>query len=116
VLTAIPAQAATCLYDAVNKEVNITGAATDASVRVGAGGAILFDSDLDASNGVQCGIATVNNTDGIFFGTAAVAAEDFNTVVIDLSGGPFAPGETPEATGTSEIEIDRFTTLALVMT
>jgi hypothetical protein len=46
---------------------------------------------------------TVNNTDQIVIDQAAVA--DFSTVSIDLGGGPLAPGMTPEADGTSEIEI-----------
>ena len=103
-LTAVPAQAATdgdatCTYNAVNKQVTISTTTNSSSIRVGAGGAILFDDDLNASDGTPCDTATVNNTDGI----TSEPASDFE---VDLGGGPFAPGESPEATGISEIEID----------
>src|SRR5262245_5253322 len=104
-LTAVPAQAATeglatCTYDAVDRQVTVRSpAGSNVSVRVGAGGAIVFDDDLTASDGVACDVASVANTDGI-------TAEPGNNFAIDLGGGPFAPGETPEASGTSEIEID----------
>src|SRR5262245_37389861 len=104
VLLAVPAQAATegnatCTYNAVNRRVTVGATAGDVSIRVGGGGAILFDDDVDASDGSACDTATVNNTDGI----TAEPAFDFR---VDLRGGPFAPGETPEAGGVSEIEID----------
>src|SRR5262245_51921865 len=103
-LAAVPAQAATndnatCLYNAVNRQVTVSSSTGSLSIVVGSGGAILFDNDTDASDGTACDTATVNNTDGI-------TAESDLDFVIDLSGGPFAPGETPEASGISEIEID----------
>jgi hypothetical protein len=49
------------------------------------------------------GTPTVNNTDRIVVDEAAVAA--FTGVFFDLAGGPMAPGLTPEADGTSEIEL-----------
>src|SRR6185503_18106978 len=69
-LTAVPAQAATdgdatCTYNAVNKQVTVSTTTNDLSIRVGSGGAILFDDDLDATGGTACDTATVNNTDGI---------------------------------------------------
>src|SRR5262245_19699808 len=104
-LTVVPAQAATdgnatCTYNAVNRQVTVSSTGgSDLSIVVGTGGAILFDDDLDASDGTACDTATVNNTDGI-------TAEPDEDLEVDISGGPFAPGETPEASGTSEIEID----------
>jgi Ca2+-binding RTX toxin-like protein len=55
-------------------------------------------------NGAPCiGLpnATVTNTDAITFAGLATGDE---TITIDLSGGPFAPGATAEGAGTSEIE------------
>ena len=53
-------------------------------------------------NGVNCGAATVTNTDKIVV-TGANGAE---TLTLDLSGGPFTPGAGSEATGAAEIEIE----------
>jgi hypothetical protein len=104
VLLAVPARAATngdatCTYNAVNRQVTVSTTVNPLSLIVGAGGAILFDDDLNASDGTGCDTATVNNTDGIF-------AEPGSFLEVDLAGGAFGPGETPEASGTSEIEID----------
>src|SRR5262245_24481965 len=102
-LTAVPAQATVgCSYDSVNRQVNITADGDEpVAIRVGGGGAI--EANLDNAGFAQCGIATVNNTDGInIVGLGGLALD---AVTIDLSGGTFAPGETPEASGTSEIEI-----------
>ena len=49
------------------------------------------------------GTATVTNTDQIVVDEAAGA--EFTQVVFDLNAGPLAPGLTPEADGTSEIEV-----------
>jgi hypothetical protein len=98
VLAAVPAQAVVaCVYDAVNREITVTADGGDtATLLVGAGGAIEV-------NGVACGVATVNNTDGVNLTDNGGGDVVF---VIDLTGGPFAPGETPEATGVSEIEFN----------
>jgi len=50
------------------------------------------------ADGSQCGSATVTNTDTIDVSATA------GTLVIDLSGGPFAPGQKAESSGQSEIE------------
>ncbi|HYH90570.1 MAG TPA: calcium-binding protein [Solirubrobacteraceae bacterium] len=47
------------------------------------------------------GTPTVRNTDAI-----KIVLVDLSFVEIDLSGGPFAPGATPESEGASEIEIE----------
>src|SRR5262245_16783506 len=100
-ISAVPAQAAvTCDYDAVHRQVTLESTAAEPlQLTVGAGGAIFFDDNTDDADGDPCQTATVNNTDGI---TVLPGAN----VELDLSGGPFAPGETPEANGESEIEFD----------
>jgi Ca2+-binding RTX toxin-like protein len=57
--------------------------------------------DTIAVDGVPCGIATVTNTDTI----TVTGSGAGNQLTIDLSGGAFAPGNTPESDGAdSEIE------------
>src|SRR5262249_35107732 len=104
-LRAVPAQAAAfdCTYDSVNRQVNFVNQGGDSVIGV-AGGDIVADDDDSLAEASQCGIATVNNTDGINID----ADSTLGLIVIDLSGGQLAPGETPEASGTSEIEIDVF--------
>src|SRR5262245_38596062 len=104
-LAAVPAHAAvSCSYDAVNRQVNIDLTANGDAVTfgVGTGGAIVFDDDQTFTGATQCGTATVNNTDGIDVDDDSAGGV---VVRISLAGGPLAPGETPENTGTSEIEI-----------
>src|SRR5262245_47397664 len=100
-LTALPAQAAViCSYNSVNRQITVDSSNPGVTLQVGGGGAITTsDTVFPGTSFTQCGTATVNNTDGI-----TVNASDNDDVVVDLSGGPFAPGETPEASGTSEIE------------
>jgi Ca2+-binding RTX toxin-like protein len=90
-LFALPARAATCLFVPPAVTVDV-GAGETASI--GRSGA---DITL---NGAACGGATVANTDTITITATGVPAE----IVIDLTGGPLAPGLSPEADG-SEIEI-----------
>ena len=94
-LVASPASAAvTCVFDEPTGTVTITLANGDVARVVRAGDAITID-------GTPCGAATVSSTDTIDVSSTGTAAE----VRIDLSGGPFAPGETPETdTAGSEIE------------
>ena len=66
-------------------------------LRVAPGGLILI-------NGVWCG-ATVTTTDTIHV-TSPQAAETAFRLVIDLGGGPFAPGATDEPGTSDEIEMD----------
>ena len=91
-LFSLPAGAATCLF--------VPPAVT---VDVGAGeSATIGRTGLDITlNSAACGGATVANTDTITTTTTGVPAE----IVIDLTGGPLAPGLSPEADGSSEIEI-----------
>jgi hemolysin type calcium-binding protein len=90
-LLAVPAAAATCLF-----------APPAVTVDVGAGETATIGRSGDdiTLNGVACGGATVANTE-----TIAVTATGIPTEIgIDLTGGPLAPGLTPETDG-SEIEI-----------
>jgi Ca2+-binding RTX toxin-like protein len=61
------------------------------------GGAIHFGATPAA-----CGLATTTNTDSISIAGNAGTVE---TLVLDMSGGAFAPGATPEGTGISDIEL-----------
>ena len=76
-----------------------------ASVTVGEGlvATISREGDAIEVDGIVCGTATVHNTDLITATTPAVSVE---TVAVDLSGGAFAPGQTDEGDGSSEIEFD----------
>jgi Ca2+-binding RTX toxin-like protein len=93
VLTAVPASAAPgdCIYNAVSRRITVTQ--TNSAAMVVTGGAINYDGGACTNN------PTVNNTDGV----DVVGAAGF-TFTIDLAGGPFGPGESPEATGEAEIE------------
>jgi Ca2+-binding RTX toxin-like protein len=97
---AADAVAAACAYDGTTKTVTVTflGADNDAhTIGRDVAGAIQVDS-------VNCQTATVTNTDTVTV-TAGPAAQ---TLSIDMTNGPFAPGATPEGTGTSEIEFNAF--------
>jgi Ca2+-binding RTX toxin-like protein len=89
-----PAQAATmCGFVAPTATVTIDPGTSAKLVR--SGSAIRL-------NGSACGAATVLNTDTVVV-TGAGGAETFT---VDLSGGPFAPGASPEGSGASEIELE----------
>jgi Ca2+-binding RTX toxin-like protein len=90
-LFALPARAATCLFAPPVVTIDVGAGETATIGRSGA------DITLD---GTACGGATVANTDTITVTATGVPAE----IVIDLTGGPFAPGLSPEADG-PEIEI-----------
>lgn len=77
------------------------------SIDIPAGGSVTIGRSGTSFNLVgsgisdsTCGGATVDNVDTVVV-TGANATE---LVGLDLSGGPFAPGATPEGTGISEIE------------
>jgi hypothetical protein len=58
--------------------------------------------ETSRSHFIACsGGPTVNNTDTIAVSSGAALVPEFS---LDLGGGPFAPGATPEADGSSEIE------------
>jgi hypothetical protein len=81
-----------CTYDAVFHRVAVDATGDVDGLKVGPAGELLH-------NDQPCGEATVSNTDLIS------VSGNTSTVVLRLEGGPFAPGFTPESSGTSEIEI-----------
>lgn len=85
-----------CSFSASTARVTVTMTANEsAGLSIGADGRILV-------NGAACGTATRTNTNLI----SVVGSSSGNeTVLIDLSGGAFAPGATSESTGVSELEI-----------
>ncbi len=89
--------ATTCAFDAPSATATVT-------VTQGVVATISRDGDAIAVNGVLCQTATVTNTDVIEVAVPDVPESD--TVVVDLSGGPLAPGATDEGDGSSEIEIE----------
>ncbi len=92
---ALPAAAVTCSFDggAHRVTIELSGSST---VSRGGGGEIVVD-------GTACGMATTSNTDVIAVSGTAGAGD---ALVIDMSGGPFEPGATPESRSTSEIEFE----------
>jgi Ca2+-binding RTX toxin-like protein len=90
VLSAPASAAVTCTTDDFGRpSVSITGP-TDAVALKVVGGAITWDPGANGDAFLPCGGGvTVNSTDTIFVGGAAGTAQG---LVIDLSGGPFAPG------------------------
>jgi Ca2+-binding RTX toxin-like protein len=92
-----PPPPGSCTYDAATKAVSATmGPGASATLKV-SGNEIWFGATPAA-----CGAATTVNTDAIAISGNAGSIE---TLVLDLSGGDFAPGATLESTGSSEIEI-----------
>ena len=89
--------APSCSFDDTTGTVSVTAVHAEVPTISRLGDAIALD-------GVACGTATVTNT-----GTIDLPfPDDFepDTVVIDLTGGPLAPGATDEGDGSSEIEIE----------
>ncbi len=108
-MLAAPTQAAvTCAFDSASGDVTLTYDAANQELRVTrlADGSIRFDQKTAPATDftvIPCGTPapTVTNTERILATGTAANNQDLR---IDLSGGPFAPGKTAEATGTSEIE------------
>jgi len=92
-----PASAGTaCSFDQPSATATVTMGSDETATLVRNGNAIELD-------GSQCGTATVKNADTI----AASGTGPSDVLVIDLSGGPFAPGKTDESGGGDpEIEFD----------
>jgi len=95
---AAPAGAAeTCVYDAVSRSVAASiSAGSEATLRVGAGGEILFGLVPAA-----CGAATTANTDSVAVSGGAGTMEK---LTLDLSSSPLGPGATAES-NIPEIEL-----------
>lgn len=89
------AQATTCTFTAATKTMRVTVTESAAVGRTAAGAL--------TSGGAPCGAARVDNTDAIAIVPAATGWN--RTATVDLGTGPLGPGATPEATGTSEIEL-----------
>jgi hypothetical protein len=85
-----PARAASCTFDPSTATVSVSVGSDTTTLSVSSGNLM--------ADGSQCGSATVTNTDTIDVSATA------GTLVIDLSGGPFAPGQKAESSGQSEIE------------
>ncbi len=85
-----PADAASCTYDSTAAKVSVSVGNATTTLSVSSGNIM--------ADGSRCGTATVTNTDTIDVSATA------GTLVIDLSGGPFAPGQKVESSGQSEIE------------
>jgi Ca2+-binding RTX toxin-like protein len=94
---AVAQAAPSCSFDAVTGIVSVTAAHGEVPTVSRLGDAIAVD-------GVACGTATVTNTESIDL--PFPDDPDSDTVVVDLVGGPLAPGATDEGDGSSEIEID----------
>ena len=91
-----PPPASGCAYDAATKTVSASIAPGQSGTLVVNAGSIQF-----GSTPVACGAATTANTDTITVNGGAGSVE---SLTIDQSGGPFAPGATAES-GSSEIEV-----------
>jgi Ca2+-binding RTX toxin-like protein len=89
-LVQTPARAASCTYDSSAATVSVSVGSDTTTLSVSSGNLM--------ADGLQCGSATVTNTDTIHVSATG------GTFVIDLSGGPFAPGQKEESSGQSEIE------------
>jgi hypothetical protein len=90
--------AATCSFDSDTATVHVVIPEFEAATLSRSGEAIHLD-------GAACGAATVTNTNLVLFVDDQVGPPGKPSITIDLSGGPLAPGATPEADGSSEIEI-----------
>jgi Ca2+-binding RTX toxin-like protein len=85
--------ASTCSFDAATATMTVTAKGAAADLRA------LKSTGVIRLDGVPCGTATVYNTDTIH----VLGTSRSNTLMLT---GSFAPGLTPEADGSSEIEID----------
>jgi Ca2+-binding RTX toxin-like protein len=86
-----------CVYNATTKAVTANIVAGGSATLVVVGDEIRF-----GESPVNCGTATVTNTDSIVVNGVAASIEH---LTIDLSGGPFAPGASAESTSAAEIEL-----------
>src|SRR4051812_8110819 len=95
------ASALSCSYDPASKQltVDMTAASYQHVTLYRVGDTVWWDEFTTWSH-APCP-ADVNTIDRI----AVLGGAESDTLELDLSGGPFAPGATPEAAGLSEIEI-----------
>ncbi len=93
-----PPPGGTCSYNSGTRAVAASiPSGTQATLKV-VGGQIWYGATPAA-----CGAATTTNTDTISIAGNAGTVE---TLVVDMSGGAFAPGATAESTGIAEIELN----------
>src|SRR5262249_13157059 len=96
-LAAAPADAAvSCVYTPGNHKVTITYDPVNPNNE-----SVFLSRSIDAIsvNFVNCGAATVTNTNTI----AVTGGPGRQHLSVSLAGGPFEPGFTPEGGGVSEI-------------
>jgi hypothetical protein len=100
------AGASPCTYNPVTKVASVVDASGVNQLRVGVDGDQIFTKD-GGNPAINCAgggsVATTANTDRVSVFASAKGASD--GVVLDQSRGAFAPGATPEADGTSEVEL-----------
>ncbi len=100
------AGASPCTYNPATKVASVVDASGVNQLRVGVNGNQLFTQD-GGNTAINCAgggtVATTANTDRINVFAQAKGASD--GVVLDQARGAFAPGATPEADGSSEIEL-----------
>jgi Ca2+-binding RTX toxin-like protein len=95
------AATAECGFDASLRRMHILLPYGETSVlRRGDDGVLLVDD-------VGCPGATVNTVDSIVAGVRGTSSTTATTLVIDLEGGPLAPGFTDEPGNSDEIELER---------
>jgi Ca2+-binding RTX toxin-like protein len=91
--------AVTCLQDEFGQPfVTLTASLDRVTLRVGAGGALTYDP---GTGFVPCGTATMTSTETITVNDQSSGATQ---LIIDLSGGPFAPGFSTEGGASPEVE------------
>jgi hypothetical protein len=94
-----------CQYDSATHLLSVTATANhgpdsgSALIRRSGDSIEVLGASSGAPESLCAGLATVTNTDRI-----AIVTKGVGTVQISLAGGPFAPGATPEADASSEIE------------
>lgn len=94
----------TCTYaGAPQNAMTVTVSGTSEAVIKRRGEEIVTMQRLEPAQACTGGVPTVTTTDAIH---VVFSKSDLEEVVIELDGGPFAPGATPEADGAPEIEID----------
>jgi CSLREA domain-containing protein len=93
---AFEAEATTCTHEGTTLTVNLPAGSNGRIVRSGTAIEVSING-----NPVACGSPTVGNVDTIVV-NGTIQTE---LLQLDLSGGRFEPGASPEGTGTSEIEV-----------
>jgi len=102
---AMASAASTCTYDPASHQATVTNDASGtAMLKVAVGGGYINVDSTQLCVSPDFQFATPQNTDKLVINEFVTRSED--GVVLDESGGKFAPGFTTEASGKSEIEIE----------